>query len=102
MKKSITPIIALLFVILASCSPAQPRPTATAQPTRAAVASATMASQCTVTTILNLRAGPGTADRVIAVLSAGDTLTITQAAVGWARVLTGTGQAGWVNKTYCK
>lgn len=77
--------------------------TATTQPPQPTAA----AQECEVSTglldgRLNLRAGPGMAYQVRAVLTEGESLTVTHRAGGWLEVLTHSGAVGWVYAQYCE
>ena len=62
----------------------------------------TMPSSCMVTAqSLHLRSCGGTSCTVIAWLSEGDVLLLQEESQDWVRVITPTGQTGWVHSKYC-
>ena len=104
--KPIYLLIALLaFPALACTSSAAQLTHPTDQPAQLAPTETAIPATCTITAFetLNLRAGPGTAEAVKAVLSKGDQLTILpdppQGA--WIHVRAGD-LTGWINSKYCK
>lgn len=66
----------------------------------APVAAAAVGETATVTTALNLRAGPSTADRVLLVMPAGATVTLTGNSSNGFLSVTYNGMAGWAFADY--
>lgn len=64
-----------------------------------ALALPTGAEAQTVTNDLNLRAGPGTAHGVVAVMPAGANVTVHQCSGGWCQV-TYAGRSGWASQRF--
>ena len=81
-----------------------PNPQPTLQPTQAPTSAPTARAACEVSAIyaLNLRACPGTACSVIAILYHGELLTLTGNDRGaWSEVVTPGDLVGWINSNYC-
>lgn len=94
----------VLFLTVASCSPAREAATATPSPAQAPTATATAtetptpAKQCTVTAEgLHIRSGAGVEYAVIGYLKAGDIVTVQNQRGAWYD----TG-AGWIHSKYCE